>query len=116
MIDPLSITEKLIFGPDAKRHAITGRVLELGSGALLENEQTELHCRDIDAKDGRATGNDMRRKCGLPIAEEIAAAAAEAERKRLAREKAAYAALDEKEAADAKAQEAAGPLSSKNMH
>ena len=92
---PLSVMEKNTFGADAKRHWATGHVLEQGYGALPEKEQAELHCRTIDAEEGREAGNEMRRKCGLPVAEDIAAEAARVERERAAKEKAAYAALEE---------------------
>jgi hypothetical protein len=98
---PLTVPEKLVFGVDAQRHPITGYVLEQGYGALSENEQAELHCRIIDAEEGRAAGNELRRKVGLPVAEDIAAANALAERIRAAKEQAAYAALEEKPALEA---------------
>jgi hypothetical protein len=90
------------FGADARRHPITGYVLEQGYGARSENEQAEQHCRTIDAEEGRAAGNEMRRKCGLPVAEDIAAANAKAEQLRLAKEQTAYAALDERPALEDK--------------
>jgi hypothetical protein len=88
--------EKNTFGADARRHPITGYVLEQGYGAGSESEQAEQHCRTIDAEEGRAAGNEMRRKCGLPVAEDIAAANAKAEQLRVAKEETAYAALEEK--------------------
>jgi hypothetical protein len=99
---PLTVMEKNTFGPDARRHQTTGYVLEQGYGALPENEQAELHCRIIDAEDGRAAGNELRRKCKLPVAEDIAAANALAEKIRAAKEKAAAAALEEKPALQAR--------------
>jgi hypothetical protein len=99
---PLTVMERNTFGDHAKRHPITGYVLEQGYGAGSESEQAEQHCRTIDAEEGRAAGNEMRRKCGLPVAEDIAAANAKAEQLRVAKEKAAYAALDERPALDDK--------------
>ena len=93
---PLTVMEINTFGADARRHPITGYVLEQGYGARSENEQAEQHCRTIDAEEGRAAGNEMRRRCGLPVAEDIAAAKAKTEQERAAKEKAAYAALEEK--------------------
>jgi hypothetical protein len=93
---PLTVMEMNTFGADARRHPITGYVLEQGYGAGSESEQAEQHCRTIDAEDGRAAGNKMRRKCGLPVAEDIAAANAKAEQLRVAKEETGYAALEEK--------------------
>jgi hypothetical protein len=125
MIDPnspLSLTEKAVFGSNAKRHA-AGFVIEVGSGALSEAAQLENHIRMIARTEGTSAANALLRQFGYPIPEEVAAAKAEAERKRVEREKAAYAALAEKEAAEVAAkvegenvQEAAGPLLSKNLH
>jgi hypothetical protein len=95
-LHPLTVPEKLVFGADARRHPVAGFVLEQGYGALSESAQAEQHCQTIDAEDGRAAGNEMRRKCGLPVAEDIAAADAKAEQERAGKEKAAYAALEEK--------------------
>jgi hypothetical protein len=96
---PLSPVEKLAY---SERHPITGDPLETGHGAGTLDQQAELHCKTIDAEQGRAAGNEMRRKCGLPVAEDIAAAAATAEQDRAAKDKAAYAALEEKPALEAK--------------
>jgi hypothetical protein len=93
---PLTVIERNTFGADARRHPQTGHVLQQGYGALSESGQAEQHCQIIDAEDGRAAGNEMRRRCGLPVAEDIAAANAKAEQERVAKEKAAYAALEEK--------------------
>lgn len=122
MIDPLSIIEQFVFGVDAVRHP-AGFVVEQGSGALPVQQQLENHIRIIAETKGRDAANALLRQFGYPIPEEVAAAKAEAERKRVEREKAAYAALAEKEAAEVAAkvegenvQEAAGPLLSKNLH
>jgi hypothetical protein len=99
---PLSVMEKNTFGHDAKRHPVTGFVLEQGYGAGTPDQQAENHCKMIDAEEGREAGNELRRKCGLPVAEDIAAAAAKAEQLRAARERAAYAALEEKPVLEAR--------------
>jgi hypothetical protein len=93
---PLTVPEKLVFGADARRHPVAGFVIQQGVGSLSDDQQTEEFCRTIDAEEGRAAGNEMRRRCGLPVAEDIAAANAKAEQERAAKEKAAYAALEEK--------------------
>jgi hypothetical protein len=93
--DPLSPVEQLAY---TGRHPITGYPLEHGSGALSDDQQAELHCRTIDAEQGRAAGNEMRRKCGLPVAEDITVAATKIEQDHAAKDKAAYAALEEKPA------------------
>jgi hypothetical protein len=43
---PLARPQKAVFGHDSRRHPITGRVLEQGSGAHPEKFQAEIHCRD----------------------------------------------------------------------
>jgi hypothetical protein len=51
---PLHPTEQAVFGVDAKRHEITGMVLEQGSGALPPDEQARLvHLPQIAATQGR---------------------------------------------------------------
>jgi hypothetical protein len=124
---PLSIPEIQTYGFNAVRQKYTGMPLEQGHGALPEKEQAKLHCRAIEAAEGKEVANAIRRKLGFPIAEEVAAAKAEAERVHAEKLKAAYAALAEKEAAEAaakaeatikdeKAQEVPGPLLSTAVH
>jgi hypothetical protein len=99
---PLSVMEKNTFGHDAKRHPVIGFVLEQGSGAGTPDQQAENYCKSVDADEGRDAGNELRRKCGLPVAEDIAAEAARVERDRAAKEKAAYAALEQKPVLEAR--------------
>jgi hypothetical protein len=46
--EPLSLTEKAVFGADAVRCKVTGRVYEQGSGALPHEEQTRLFVRQAE--------------------------------------------------------------------
>jgi hypothetical protein len=65
MIDPntpLSVIEKQTFGPDARRHPVTGHPLEMGSGALSELEQGYNHLRVILQTEGKAAADAMRGK------------------------------------------------------
>jgi hypothetical protein len=108
----LSLPEAAVFGNDAVRHP-AGFVVEQGSGSLPVQQQLENHIRTVAQTEGSAAANAIRRQFGLPIPEEVAAAKAEADRARAEREKAAYLALEEKDAAaDAKARETSGPLAS----
>lgn len=46
--EPLSLTERAVFGADAVRCKVTGRVYEQGSGALPHEEQTKLFIRQAE--------------------------------------------------------------------
>lgn len=60
MNHPLHPTEQAVFGVDAKRHPITGMVLEQGSGALTPDEQARrVHLPHIAATQGRAAADAM---------------------------------------------------------
>lgn len=43
--EPLSLTERAVWGHDAKRCPSTGRVFQQGSGALSQAEQSALFAR-----------------------------------------------------------------------
>jgi hypothetical protein len=65
MVEPVSVIERLCFGFDARRHPITNRMLEQGSGSFPEKEQAELHCRDLDRAEGKEAGDIMRRRLAI---------------------------------------------------
>jgi hypothetical protein len=46
VVEPLSLTERAVFGPEAVRDSETGRVFECGSGALSHDEQRQLFRRE----------------------------------------------------------------------
>jgi hypothetical protein len=72
MSDDLNMQQRAVFGVNATLHPVTGMPLENGIGHLSDNAQAELHCRQIDREQGRAAGNEMRRKCGLTVVEDVA--------------------------------------------
>jgi hypothetical protein len=79
--EPLSVREKLVFGDNARRHPITGEVLEQGSGALSEKAQAANQIRMI-AQTEPAVAEEMRRQLievEKHIVDELAAAAAKLE-------------------------------------
>jgi len=45
-----------------RSHPITGRHIENGIGAGPEHVQVEQHIRDIEATDGKAAADEMRRR------------------------------------------------------
>jgi hypothetical protein len=100
-LHPLSVMERAVFGQNARRNLHTGMVLEEGVGSLPEKEQTEMHCRVIEAAEGREVADAIRRKLGLRIPHEIEAEQARQQRTHEERLQRAYAAL-EKEEAEAK--------------
>ena len=60
MTHELHPNEKLVFGHDAKRHEITGMILEQGSGALSPDEQAKrLHLPYIASTQGAAVAEAM---------------------------------------------------------
>lgn len=63
--EPVSLIEKAVFGHDSRRHPITGRVLEQGSGAHPEKFQAELHCRDIEKEESKEAAAVMRRRLAV---------------------------------------------------
>ena len=55
--------EKAVFGSDAKRHEITGMILEQGSGALPADEQARrVHLPYIASTQGAAVAADLLNK------------------------------------------------------
>jgi len=56
----LNKMEQLVFGADARRHVLTNRILEQGSGALSEQQQAWLHLSAIEADQGVAASQAMR--------------------------------------------------------
>lgn len=65
MIDPshpLSVTERLVFGADARRHPVLGFVIQLGSGSHAPDVQAELYIRDVERGDGPEAGAALRAK------------------------------------------------------
>ena len=60
MTHELHPNEKLVFGSDAKRHEITGMILEQGSGALSPDEQAwRVHLPEIARTQGQAAAQAM---------------------------------------------------------
>jgi hypothetical protein len=60
MTHPLHPTEQAVFGADAKRHEITGMILEQGSGALPPDEQARrVHLPYIARTQGVAVAEAM---------------------------------------------------------
>jgi hypothetical protein len=57
---PLTHPEKLVFGEDAKRHVVTGFVLENGIGAASEAVQARNHVRMIEEIEGPSAAAKMR--------------------------------------------------------
>lgn len=84
----VSQAEKNVFGEGAKYHPVTGMIIETGRGALPERQQTAIHCQMIEAAGDKERADEMRRKIGLPVAADVAAAQQKAEADRLAREQA----------------------------
>jgi hypothetical protein len=65
MIDPsqpLSVTERQVFGTDARRHPVLGFVLECGSGCLDPAGQAENYCRIVERDEGPEAANALRAK------------------------------------------------------
>ncbi len=58
--DSLSPTDRLIFGSDAKRHPITGFVLEQGIGALPPEQQARNHLANVERFEGKAAADALR--------------------------------------------------------
>jgi hypothetical protein len=57
---PLTEREKTVFGQDAKRHPITGLVLQQGSGAPPHDVQAAEHLGIIAMIYGHAVANEIR--------------------------------------------------------
>jgi hypothetical protein len=71
--------EKLVFGHDAKRHPITGLVLEQGSGALSPDLQARrVHLPEIARTQGPDAAAEVRKRLDEADAAPKAAAAAAA--------------------------------------
>jgi transposase len=64
MIEPLSLTERAVFGVDARKCGQTGRVFEQGSGALPEAEQTKMFLRqaELDKRKAEAAREEAERQ------------------------------------------------------
>jgi hypothetical protein len=82
---PLTIPEKITFGHDAKRHPITGLVLEQGSGCLSPDDQARIvHLPYIAETEGVEAAQAMLTKLDAAAAEakkiELEAAVAEIKR------------------------------------
>jgi hypothetical protein len=68
MTDELHPNEKLVFGSDAKRHEITGMILEQGSGALSPDDQARrVHLPYIASTQGAAVADAMLIKINAAI-------------------------------------------------
>lgn len=70
-----SPAQKTIYGADVKLDPIGGFPIEQGSGALPLAQQRENFCASLPPPEA----DEMRRKMGLPVPSEIAAAAAKKE-------------------------------------
>jgi hypothetical protein len=65
MVDPshpLSVTERHVFGTDARRHPVLGFVIEQGSGAHPPDVQAELYMRGVERDDGPEAAAALRAK------------------------------------------------------
>ena len=60
--DPLTETEKKVFGEDARRHPVTGFPIERGSGALPERMQAQNHIRHVAETEGPEAADAMRKR------------------------------------------------------
>jgi hypothetical protein len=94
-----------------KIHPITGMPLEDGRGALPEHVQAANHCAAIEAEGDKPRADALRKKLGIPLREDVAAAKSKADAERVQREKAAAAALPKLEALQASHDEQAKRLS-----
>lgn len=60
MTHPLSPSERAVFGEAARRHEITGMVLENGSGCLSDDQQARLiHLPEVARTQGRDVAEAM---------------------------------------------------------
>jgi hypothetical protein len=60
---PLNEMEKKVFGANARRHPITGMVLECGSGALPDEVQAAVvHVAEIERQFGKEAADAVRAK------------------------------------------------------
>lgn len=60
---PLTIPEQIAFGVDARRHKVTGLVLEQGSGCLSDDDQARLvHLPEIARTEGVEAARAMQIK------------------------------------------------------
>jgi hypothetical protein len=93
-----SQAEKNTFGDDVKLHPVTLMPLEQGHGALPADQQAMFHIRQVEAKDGEAAADVMRKKMGIPTRadHEAAAAAAKAKAEEEAKKAADVSALHER--------------------
>jgi hypothetical protein len=65
---PLNEMEKKVFGPDARRHEVTGEILETGSGALpVDIQAAVVHVAEIERREGKAVADEVRRKLKMHI-------------------------------------------------
>ena len=60
--EPISLTERAVYGHDARRHKVLGFVIEQGSGALHVDAQAENYISEVEAIEGRAAANALRAK------------------------------------------------------
>lgn len=66
--EPLSLNEQRVFGLDAQRCAVTGRVYEMGSGALPHEEQTRLFVRQGEIAKRQAEQREELKRQAAAIA------------------------------------------------
>jgi hypothetical protein len=59
---PLTETEKLVFGIDARRHAVLGFPLERGSGCNPPDVQAAYYIQDIERAEGKEAADALRAK------------------------------------------------------
>jgi hypothetical protein len=78
---PVTDSERLVFGADAKRHPVTGLCLESGIGCAPDDVQALGHLAVIEGTEGKTAADAMRKRLGVPTpAERAAQQAAQAER------------------------------------
>ena len=60
--EPLTVTERNVFGANARRHPVTGIPLEQGHGALPEKLQAAQHLKLIEEAHGKAAADAVRKR------------------------------------------------------
>ncbi len=60
--EPLSLTEKQVFGANARRHPVLGFVIELGLGSLPVDDQAKNFIRDVEYYEGATAAEALRIK------------------------------------------------------
>ncbi len=72
--DDLTPSERRVFGDRARRHPVTGMVLEDGIGAGPHDRQAAAHCALIEQRHGKVAADAMRKRLAEAKAAEASAA------------------------------------------